>query len=175
MALEKPEFEKSWSNLFQIRKIFCQKMKKEEASSPYEVAKTRRDLEKSYSKLHAAGSRFFIQRLFPNVPSAEIHIGIEIPFYSKYLNIWVEASPPLRAESLICSTNDQVEGLIQIIPGNETIDPKIQSHPLRRYFLLREILLSRAQLRIQQYTKIQNKLISDWIAKLETEMNHLPH
>jgi hypothetical protein len=175
MALEEPEFNKIWANLFQVRKIFWQKTKQEKTSSPYEIAKIQRGLEKSYSKLHAAGSRLFIQRLFPNVPSAEIYCGIEIPFYSEYLNIWVEASPACRTESLICSTNDQVEGLIQLIPGHKTIDPKILSHPLRRYFLYREILLSRAQLRIQQYSHHQNDAISGWITRLETEMNDQPN
>ena len=175
MALEQPEFDKTWVNLFQVRKIFWQKMKQEQTSSLYEMAKIQRGLEKSHSKLHAAGSMLYIQRLFPNVPSAEIFCGVDIPYYSKYLNKWVEASPASRIDSLVCSTNDQVEGLIQLIPGHETIDPKIQCHPLRRYFLFREILLSRAQLRIQQYSHIQNELISDWIARLEREMNDLPN
>ncbi len=175
MALEKPEFAKTWANLFQVRKIFWQKMKQEKSSSLYELAKIQRGLDKSHSKLHAAGSMLYIQRLFPNVPNAEIFCGIEIPYYSKYLNMWVEGSPASRTDSLVCSTNDQVEGLIQLIPGHETVDPKIQSHPLRRYFLFREILLSRAQLRIQQYSHIENELISGWITRLESEMNDLPN
>lgn len=170
LSYERPGFEKIWSMLFQLRKLSWQTKKLSNAQGEYEVAKIQRGISNSLKKLSSHGPMLKLDDFFPECPVATSFCEIKLPCYSHYLERWIELIDHDQLPSLVFSSIDQAEGFIQLIPGHVTVDLIIQTHPLRRYLLAKEINLSQAQLRIQNFGGTGNEHIEKWVQRLRNEL-----
>lgn len=166
---EQSRFESIWTLIFQLRKISWQQEKMKNPNGAYEVAKVQRGLKKSMAKLKTRQLPVVLDAIFPDCPVAKDFCELEDPHFSHYLEGWV-GTEDTTDRILNCRTTEKFQGFIQLIPGHQTVDRSLLTHPLRRYLLRKEINLSLAQLRIRNYQGINGDHIAEWIERLKSEL-----
>lgn len=165
-SIESKTLQSIWQQLFLIRKLHWQQ-KKLNTVNMYELAKINRGIIKCYMKLFSIGTELSLNNIFIMDFHSEVLAEDEFPYFSKYLEHWIEIGTKTKDNSIVCSDLFQASGFLQILPDHFEERSKSDHINLKRYIHLREICMSKCQLRILTSKGEDNISIREWIERLE--------
>lgn len=168
-SIENDRLEKIWRQLFLIRKLNWQQ-KKLDTTNPYELAKTKRGLKKCYSKLFSINNELLLETIFLTDFHSEVITEKDFPFFSNFLEHWIEIGTRTKENSILCRDIYQASGFLQILPDHFIEKNKQHNNSIKRYVHLREICMSQCQLRILVSKGDDSLNIREWIERLESQL-----
>lgn len=159
--------------IFQVRKLSWQMERVSRTENPYERSKLNRGLKKTLEKLSSDGRQIALEHLFPGCPESKIRLNLEYPFFSDYLQCWIEVGGCVHERSIVSPTIEKADGFLQYIPGNLYEDLSMGHVQLKKYLGHIEIGLTLTTLRIKDLPEAEKAHARAWIETLNRQLNEL--
>jgi hypothetical protein len=159
--------------IFQVRKLTWQYNKLSQTSNPYEMSKIYRGIEKTLNRLNTQTNRICLKSIFPNCPKSKIRLNLNYPFFSDYLECWIEIGECTKELSIICPNIEMADAFLQFIPGNKYEDQSLNHQGLKKYLSYFEIGKSMATFRTKKLEPKEHAQGIAWLETLNKQINEI--
>lgn len=164
---------KTWTSIFQIRKLAWQKDNLSNLSSEYDIAKFYRGINRSLKSLGMKDDKLQAEVIFPFIPT-NLRTSVtadKFPFYNDFLCQMVFLNQTSDEPGIYFDSPASATFFGSLLPlANDEL--RAPWEDLRIYLLQRELLMAKCHLRILIWSRQDSKVpkISEWVQILKAKL-----